>query len=163
MSEPVSPIRPTDAAARALARSLVAGASFGALGVLHPGTGIPHVARIAVAPAIGGGMLAFVSGLALHSRALAAAPKAGLLIGEPGPKGDPLTHPRLSLSVIASFVSVEAAATQGLRALWLARHPKARVYVDLPDFRFVHLAPTTAFLNGGFGKAFELAAADLLP
>ncbi|MDP1667957.1 pyridoxamine 5-phosphate oxidase [Phaeovulum sp.] len=161
MREPISPIRPTDAAARALARSLISGASFGALGVLHPGTGTPHVARIALAPAAGGGLLALMSGLALHSRALTLAPQAGLLVGEPGPKGDPLTHPRLSLSVTAAFIAPAAASERGLRALWLARHPKALVYVDLPDFRFVHLLPTAALLNGGFGKAFELTAADL--
>ncbi len=161
MSEPLSPIRPTDDAARALARALIAEASFGALGVLHPATGTPHVARIALAPATGGGLLACVSGLALHFRALAAAPQAGLLLGEPGPKGDPLTHARLSLSVAASFVPRDVAAAQELRAFWLARHPKARVYVDLPDFRFVRLLPVAALLNGGFGKAFELTAADL--
>ncbi|MBW6507666.1 MAG: pyridoxamine 5-phosphate oxidase [Rhodobacteraceae bacterium] len=163
MSEPPSPIRPTTEAACALARSLIAGAQFGALGVLHPVTGIPHVARIALAPAIGGGFLALLSGLALHSQAMAKAPVAGILIGEPGPKGDPLSHPRLSLSVTARFVPAQVATEQGLRARWLAQHPKARVYVDLPDFRFMQLAPTAAFLNGGFGKAFALTAEDLMP
>lgn len=161
MQSAVSPIRPTDETARAQACGLIAGAGFGALGVLHPATGTPHVARIALTPATGGGVMAFVSALALHTRALQAAPQAGLLLGEPGQKGDPLMHPRLSLSVTARFILPEEAAAQGLRAQWLARHPKARVYVDLPDFRFVHLAPTGALLNGGFGRAFELSAADL--
>jgi len=163
MQPPISPIRPTDDTARTLARSLIAGANYGALAVLHPGTGTPHVARIALMPAMGGGLFAFVSALALHTRALAAAPQAGLLLGEPGPKGDPLTHPRLSLAATAHFLSPQAAAAQGLRAAWLARHPKARVYIDLPDFRFVHLSPTGALLNGGFGRAFDLTPADLAP
>lgn len=163
MQPPISPIRPTDETARALARSLIAGADFGAFAVLHPETGTPHVARIALMPAIGGGLFAFVSALALHTRALAAAPQVGLLLGEPGPKGDPLTHPRLSLTATARFLSPHEGAAQGLRGAWLARHPKAKVYIDLPDFRFVHLAPTGALLNGGFGRAFELSAADLAP
>lgn len=163
MPSPLSPIRPTDNAARTLARDLVAGARFGAIGVLHPVSGAPHVARIALAPATGGGLLALVSGLALHTRALAVAPQAGVLLGEPGAKGDPLTQPRLSLSVTARFVEPEEARAQGLRAHWLALHPKARIYADLPDFRFVHLAPTGALLNGGFGRAFELTAEDLAP
>ncbi len=163
MPAPLSPIRTTDNAARTLARDLIAGARFGAIGVLHPVSGAPHVARIALAPAKEGGLLAFVSGLALYTRALTAAPQAGLLLGEPGAKGDPLTHPRLSLSVTAHFLEADDAQAKGLRAHWLTLHPKASVYVDLPDFRFVHFAPTGALLNGGFGRAFELTAKDLAP
>jgi heme iron utilization protein len=50
-----------------------------------------------------------------------------------------------------------------LRALWLAQHPKAQLYVDFADFAFVRLAPRGAALNGGFGKAYALDAADLPP
>jgi hypothetical protein len=51
MSEqPIDPVRPTDDDARALARSLIEGARFGALGVTDPDTAAPMVTRIAVVP-----------------------------------------------------------------------------------------------------------------
>jgi hypothetical protein len=158
-----SPVQPADTESRALARRLIAAAGHGALAVLHPDSGVPHVSRIALAPARDGHLLAFLSAIALHSRALVAAPRAGLLVGEPGARGDPLAQPRLSLTVEAAFVPPDLARVEELRALWLARHPKARVYADLPDFRFVRLRLCEGLLNGGFGRAYALSAADLLP
>ena len=162
MPDRPSPIRPTDAEARALARALIAQARFGALGVVHPQTGLPHVTRIAVATDADGAPLTLISSLSLHTQALQAEPRASLLLGEPGPRGDPLTHPRLSLDVTAGFVprGPEHAA---LRAAWLERHPKAKLYVDFGDFAFVRLTPRGAALNGGFGKAYALASEDLRP
>ena len=159
---PASPIRPTDAEARDLARALIAGARFGALGVVHPDSGLPHVTRIAVAADPEGAPLTLISSLSLHTRALRAEPRASLLVGEPGPRGDPLTHPRLTLEVTAGFVPPGPEHAQ-LRAVWLQRHPKAKLYVDFGDFGFVRLTPTGAALNGGFGKAYALTAADLWP
>jgi putative heme iron utilization protein len=157
-----TPIRPTDAEARALARTLVAEARFGALGVIHPDTGFPHVTRIAVGADPEGGPLTLISELSLHTRALKRQPRACLLVGEPDPRGDPLTHPRISLDVEAAFVS-RGPEHDRLRALWLARHPKAKLYVDFADFSFVRLQPLGAALNGGFGKAYQLGAEDLRP
>ncbi|RMD89447.1 MAG: pyridoxamine 5-phosphate oxidase, partial [Alphaproteobacteria bacterium] len=48
-----------------------------------------------------------------------------------------------------------------LRALWLAAHPKAALYVDFADFGFIRFEVAGALLNGGFGKAWRLSAADL--
>ena len=152
-----SPIRPTDSGARALARSLMDGARFGALGVLDPATGMPMVSRVAVGMDAQGMPLTLVSDLSHHTRALAASPLCSLLVGEPGANGDPLTHPRLTLHCKASRVEKSAA----LRALWLAQHPKARLYIDFADFNFLALEVHEAHLNGGFGKAYTLAAADL--
>lgn len=162
MEQPAAPIRPTDAEARALARRLIDGARFGALAVVHPGTGRPHVSRIAVGTDAEGVPVTLISTLSLHTRALHATPEACVLLGEPGPKGDPLTHPRLSLDVVACFVprGPEHAA---LRTRWLAHQPKAALYVDFADFSFVRLVPGGAALNGGFGKAYALTAADLMP
>jgi heme iron utilization protein len=83
-----------------------------------------------------------------------------LMLGEPGPKGDPLTHPRLMLRARASFA--DAADRPVLRDLWLATHPKAKLYVDFTDFAFVRLLPLGALLNGGFGKARIIEPQDLL-
>jgi len=152
-----APFRSVDDEARGLARRLVAGARHGALGVIEPATGAPFVTRIAVVPGPDGAPLALVSDLALHTRALRAEPRASLLLGEPGGRGDPLTHPRLTLAVRAVFPGRE----EGLRAHFLALQPKARLYIDFADFHLVRLAPEAGLLNGGFGRAWRLSAADL--
>lgn len=153
------PVRPADDEARALARRLLADALHGALGVIDPETGGPHVARVAVGLAEGV-PLTLVSTLSHHTRALGADPRCSLLLGEPGPRGDPLTHPRLTLLARARPAPPEERAA--LREAWLARHPKARLYVDFSDFLFVRLHPEGAFLNGGFGRAYRLSPADLV-
>ncbi|MBP1807480.1 pyridoxamine 5'-phosphate oxidase family protein [Rubellimicrobium aerolatum] len=149
------PIRPTDDQARALARRLLREARHGALGVLDPDSGSPAVTRIAVGWD-GTAALALVSTLAMHTRALRADPACSLLVGEPGPKGDPLTHPRLTL-----LARAEPADKAAHREGWLAAHPKTTLYYDFADFLLLRLAPWSAFLNGGFGQAFRLTPGDL--
>lgn len=158
---PPDPIRPSDPEALALARRLLAEADHAALGVLHPDTGGPHVSRIALALAPEGVPLTLVSHLALHTRALLADARAALMVGEPGDKGDPLTHPRLMLTVRAAPVARDSADHAALRAHWLACRPKATLYVDLPDFQFIRLWPQSGTLNAGFGRAFSLQANQL--
>lgn len=161
MPDKASPIRPTDDQARALARALIDGASFGALGVIDPATGAPMVTRIAVARDDTGGPLTLVSSLSAHTTALQANPDCSLLVGEPGPRGDPLTHPRLTLQCRAEFVPRPGAAHDDLRKLYLQQQPKAKLYIDFGDFSLVRLIVKDAHLNGGFGKAFRLTPADL--
>lgn len=157
------PFQPADDEARALSRGLLADARFAALAVLEPDSGLPFCSRIALGLDGRGLPLSLVSGLALHTRALRADPACCLLVGEPGAKGDPLTHPRLSLRARAEFVDRAGPEHEALRALWLARAPKATVYADLPDFAFVRFRPVSAALNGGFARAFLLTEADLTP
>lgn len=161
MTDSPDPIRPTDDEARALARDLIATARFGALGVIDPATGFPAVTRVALGSGPEGGLFTLVSGLSAHSRALRADPRVSLLVGEPGPKGDPLTHPRLSLQAEALPLPPADPRRDATRARWLADHPKAKLYIDLPDFFFVEFRVIAGALNGGFGRAFRLEAADL--
>ena len=163
MEKRQDPVNPTDDEARALARRLLAEARFGALGAFDPETGFPLVSRVALALDATGVPVTLVSALSGHSRALAADPRAGLLVGEPGPKGDPLTHPRMSVFARAEPVDRAGADHAALRTLWLARHPKAKLYIDFGDFAFLRLRPTGAALNGGFGRAYRLAPEDLCP
>ncbi|MCO6383544.1 HugZ family protein [Oceanicola sp. 502str15] len=153
------PIRPTDDEARALSCGLLDEARHGALGVLEGGA--PLVSRIAVGTDARGGPVTLVSSLSAHTAALRAEPACSLMVGEPGSKGDPLTHPRLSLQCRAAFVERESDDHAALRARWLESHPKAKLYIDFGDFGFVRLEVQGAFLNGGFGKAFRLTPADL--
>lgn len=146
-------LRPVDEEARELARGILAEARFAALGVVLEGA--PFVTRIALDA--GSDIISLVSSLSRHTAALQAAPACSLLIGEPGPKGDPLTHPRLTLQARACFVDRDKA----LRARWLGCHPKARLYIDFGDFGFVRFKVQGAFLNGGFGYACAMTAQDL--
>lgn len=156
--ESTDPIRPTDEEARSLARGLIAQARHGALGVTDPETRTPVVTRIAAIPGPDGVPLTLVSTLSSHTTALDADPACSLLLGEPAAKGDPLTHPRLTLQAVA-----EPADKAALKAHYLGRYPKARLYYDFGDFRLIRLRPVAAFLNGGFGKAYRLTPDDLAP
>lgn len=155
----IDPIRPTDDDARAQARALVARARFAALGVLEPDTGAPMVTRVALGTEAGGTPITLISALSGHTTALRVDPACSLLVGEPGDKGEPLTHPRLTLQCRATFVAREDDET--LRARWLDQHPKAALYIGFADFAFVRFTVVAAFLNGGFGKAFRLTPEDL--
>ena len=157
MSERQTPIRPTDDEARALARQLLVEARHGALAVLDPDTGFPHVTRVAVGHD-GAATLVLVSTLSHHTQALLSDPRCSLLVGEPGPKGDPLTHARLTLQARAARADKAA-----LRSSWLAAHPKTTLYYDFTDFLLLRLDPQGAHLNGGFGRAFRLTPEDLAP
>ncbi|MEO1638414.1 MAG: pyridoxamine 5-phosphate oxidase [Pseudomonadota bacterium] len=149
------PVNPTDDDARALARGLLADTRFGALAVHHPETGAPYVARVAMLWH-GGALLTLISTLSFHTKALQANAACSALVGEPAAKGDPLTHPRMTLLCTAQ---VTDKAT--LKEAWLTSIPKAKHYYDFTDFQMWSLNVTEAHLNGGFGKAFQLKAADL--
>ena len=149
------PIRPADDEARALAATLIKGARFGSLAVLQDGR--PMVSRVAVGTGEDGAPLMLVSDLSLHTKALRSDTKCSLLLGEPEDKGDPLTHPRITLQAEAVFV----AKTDALVARYLEHQPKAKLYIGFADFHFVRLAVSEAHLNGGFGKAYHLTAQDI--
>ncbi len=147
------PIRPTDDDARSLAKKLIAEARHGAIAVLMDGK--PFVSRIALAPT-DNGLLTLISDLSPHTAALRAEPNASLLIGEPG-KGDPLAHPRITVEVAATFREKSEETAHA----YLAYQPKAQLYIGFGDFHLVELAPMSASLNGGFGKAYALTRDDL--
>lgn len=161
MKQPVKTIRDTDDEARRLARRLVRGARFAAIAVLEPGTGFPFASRVLTGTDTDGAPVILISRLSVHTTALLADPRASLLFGEPG-KGDPLAHPRITVRTRAEPVSSDDLAHRRLRARFIARHPKAALYVDFPDFAFFRMRPESASLNGGFGKAYALERTDLM-
>ncbi|MCP8894036.1 HugZ family protein [Shinella daejeonensis] len=155
-----SVLQETDDDARRLARILLRSARSCALAVLEPETGFPFATRTLTGIDTDGTPVILVSGLSAHTQALKADPRASLLAGEPG-KGDPLAHPRLTVTVRAEEVPRDGEAHRTLRERFIRRHPKAKLYVDFPDFRFFRLVLQRGMLNGGFGKAFVLSAEDL--
>jgi putative heme iron utilization protein len=161
MAKAKNVIRETDAEAIRLARDLVATARHGALAVVKPEDGFPGASRVALATDFDGTPLILVSSLSWHTKAIRAEPRCSLMAGEPG-KGDPLAHPRITLFCRAIAVDRETDAGKRARRRYLARQPKAALYADFGDFSFFRLEIERASLNGGFGKAYELAAADLV-
>lgn len=155
------PFQPVDDAARCLTRQLLDEATHAALAVLQPGSALPSVTRIALACDAEGQPVSLISTLAAHTQSLQVNPACALLIGEPGDKGDPLTHPRLTLHAAARFVARDSDDHHALRAHYLALRPKARLYADFADFSFVRFQISDGLLNGGFGKAYRLSPRDL--
>ena len=135
-------------------------ARFAALAVVLE-DGAPMVSRVAFGLSPEGAPLTLISNLAAHTRALRANPACSLLVGEPGPKGDPLTHPRLTLQARARFTGKGDAGHDALAAHYLRDHPKAKLYIGFADFAFALFSVSAAHLNGGFGKAFRLTPADM--
>lgn len=156
-----SVLRETDDGARRLARTLLRATRSCALAVIEPETGFPFASRTLTGIDTDGVPVILVSALSAHTGALRADPRVSLLAGEPG-KGDPLAHPRLTVIARAEAVARDGAAHAALRERFVRRHPKAKLYVDFPDFAFFRLVPERAHLNGGFGKAFLLTADDLM-
>lgn len=155
------PVAPADDEARALARRLLDEARHAALAVIDPATGAPGISRVALTQDTDGAILTLISALAPHTAALRADPRCAVLVGEPGPKGDPLTHPRLMIRAEAAFLDRADPAYPAIRGRYLTRQPKARLYIDFADFSLVRLRPLSALLNGGFARAFRLTPQDL--
>jgi putative heme iron utilization protein len=154
-------IRDTDMDALNLVAKIIMAAKHGALAAFEKNGRFPHISRIQISTSDDGQLITLVSDLAPHTACMRDDPHCALLIGETG-KGDPLAHPRMSLDVIATQVSRDSAEFNAIRASHLARHPKAKLYVDFPDFSFFKLAPQKASLNGGFGKAYNLTEEELI-
>jgi hypothetical protein len=155
------PVQPADDDARDLSRHLLS-LSHAALSYLDAETGAPAISRISFGRAPDGGFLTLMSALAPHHAGLLAQPACAVLLGEPGTKGDPLTHPRLMMTARARHVAPDTDERSHLRTAWLAQHPKAKLYVDFTDFSFFRLLPMRAMLNAGFARAFRLEPQDLM-
>lgn len=161
VEEPKGVLRPTDAEAIRLAKTLLRGARYGALGVTDPETGAPMVSRVATATDHDGAPLILVSALAAHTGGLLAQPRCSLLLGEPG-KGDPLAHPRVTVACKAERIARDDPRHARIEWRFLSRNPKSKLYAGFPDFSFFRLQPLSASLNGGFGRAYALTPGDLL-
>ena len=157
----VNPIRPTDDSARLLAKTLIRTARHASLATLEGRDGFPSASLAALATDSDGTPHILMSRLSNHTRNLLADPRASLLIGDIG-KGDALAHPRITLFAKAREMACGGVEHVRARRRFLAKNPKAALYVDFGDFLFMAFDIERVSLNGGFGKAFELTPADLL-
>ncbi len=140
-------------------REMIAGARYATLATIEPGTGYPAISRVAMASLANATPLLLTSALATHTRALAADKRCSMLIGEVG-KGDAMAHARISIFCHAAKVPQDEHAS--MRALFLAHHPKAINYIDLPDFGYWQLDVERISYNAGFGKAYALSGEELV-
>ncbi|KMO21840.1 HugZ family protein [Methylobacterium platani] len=139
-----------------LAKSLLRRIRAGALATLERDGGAPFASLVTVATDLDGTPLLLLSRLSAHTLNLEADPRCSILLGAGG-KGDPLAHPRLTVTGTAT-----RSAEPRVRARFLARHPKAALYADFPDFAFFRVEVRAGHLNGGFAKAATLTGPELL-
>lgn len=159
--KPKDVLRPTDAEAIRLARTLLRSARHAALAVSEPGTGWPLASRVSVATDLIGRPLILVSTLSAHTGGLESDERCSLLLGEPG-KGDPLAHPRMTVKCRARRIERESEEHGEVSRRFLNRHSKAKLYAGFADFSHFRLEPEEASLNGGFGKAYHITRDELL-
>ena len=146
---------------KSIAKGLLRVTRAGSLATIDRNTGHPFASLVNVATDVDGAPLILISRLATHTANLEADGRASLLLASTG-KGDPLAHPRLTL--LGTFVQVARgnADEPRLRRRFLARHPKSELYAGFADFSFWRLHTVSAHLNGGFARAADLKAADVM-
>jgi putative heme iron utilization protein len=152
---------PADFDPRAVAKTLLRGTRAGTLATLDRNRGYPFASLVNVATDVEGSPLILVSKLATHTANLEVDGRASLLLAETG-KGDALAHPRLTVLGTFAPVARDGAEDARIRRRFLARHPKSELYAGFGDFSFWRMAVVSAHLNGGFARAADLTAKDVL-
>jgi heme iron utilization protein len=142
--------------AAAAAKRLMRLARTGALATLEA-SGAPLTTLIGVASDFDGAPLFLMSTLSRHTGNLANDPRASLLLTGAHERGDPLNHPRVTLSG-----RVERCAAPRAKVRYLQRNPKAGLYAGFADFALYQLRIEDVHFNGGFGRAAPLTAAEVL-
>ena len=159
MAQPFDPVQSANEEARETTRHLLRDARFATLATINENF-YPFASLVTFALDRDEMPFLLVSRLSGHTKHLLADPRCSLLVGEPG-KGDPLAHARITIQCSASIIDRASDENIILRTLFIARHPKAALYIDFPDFLYIRLTMMEASLNGGFGKAFRLKSDDL--
>jgi len=146
---------------KTVAKGLLRATRAGSLATIDRNTGHPFASLVNVATDVDGAPLILVSRLSTHTANLEADGRASLLLASSG-KGDPLAHPRLTLLGTFFQVARDDQREPRMRRRFLSRHPKSELYAGFADFSFWRLDAVSAHLNGGFARAADLKAADVL-
>jgi heme iron utilization protein len=152
---------PADFMPQEVAKTLLRATRTGTLATLDRNSGHPFASLVNVATDSDGAPLILVSRLATHTANLEVDGRASLLLAETG-KGDALTHPRLTVLGTFAPVARDNADDPRIRRRFLARHPKSELYAGFGDFAFWRMAVVSAHLNGGFARAADLSASEVL-
>jgi heme iron utilization protein len=102
--------------------------------------------------------LLLISAMAMHTQNLEADARASLLITQPDWSGDPLAAGRLTL--MGEARRLDTAHAGPAREAYLARHPRARYWVDFDDFAFWRLDLLDVYFVGGFAAMDWVTAAE---
>jgi putative heme iron utilization protein len=140
-----------------LAKRLLRATRAGTLATLDRLSGYPFASLVNVATDLDGSPIILVSRLSTHTANIERDGRASILLAAGG-KGDPLAHPRLT--VLGEFIRHDD--DPRLRRRFLARHPKSELYAGFADFSFWRMTAVSAHLNGGFARAADLTAQDVL-
>ncbi len=138
------------------ARCLLRAARGGCLATSAGGQ--PFASLVTPACMPDGALLLLLSRLSEHTHHLMADPRCSVMVSGAPASANPQTTPRVTLTGVAEVVEDAA-----LKARYLAVHPYASLYADFGDFATWRLAPASALLVAGFGRAFRLKGADLTP
>jgi hypothetical protein len=152
---------PADFVPQEVAKTLLRVTRAGTLATLDRHSGHPFASLVNVATDADGAPLILVSKLATHTANLECDGRASLLLAETG-KGDALAHPRLTVLGTFAAVGRDSAEEPRIRGRFLARHPKSEFYAGFGDFAFWRMGVVSAHLNGGFARAADLTAANVL-
>lgn len=116
--------------------------------LMADGGGAPYASLVTVAVDHDLAPVLLLSGLADHTRNIAADPRVSLLFDGTDGHPNPQTGPRVTLMGRA-----ERCDDDRLKARFLARHPGAALYAGFGDFAFWRVAPARIHFVGGFGRA----------
>jgi heme iron utilization protein len=152
---------PADFSPVELGKSLLRATRAGTLATIDRNSGHPFASLVTVATDVDGAPVILTSRLSTHTANLEADGRASVLLGQTG-KGDPLAHPRLTVLGTFAPLARESADDARVRRRFLARHPKAELYAGFGDFSFWRMSVVSAHLNGGFARAADLKAEDVL-
>jgi heme iron utilization protein len=143
-----------------VAKELLRTTRSGSLATLDRNTGHPFCSLVNVATDVDGSPLILVSQLSTHTANIEVDPRASVLLASTG-KGDPLAYPRLT--ALGAFEKIERGSPDEGRIVrrYSARHPK-NMYAGFADFGLWRLKVVSAHLNGGFARAADLKASDLM-
>ncbi len=103
-----------------------------------------------------------VSRLAQHTQGLLESSRVGIMIAEPDRASrNPQTLARLSMQGEAQPIPASDPEYDSARSMYLGKFPTAALNFQLGDFLLVRIRPHSARLVTGFGRIFDLSAADL--
>ncbi len=99
-----------------------------------------------------------ISTMAMHTQNLQADPRASLFVTEPEAGGDPLGASRVTL--IGNVSRIPEPELEAARAVYLARYPDSKYWVDFDDFFFYRMSVLDVYYVGGFGVMGWVTASD---
>ncbi|MET0172782.1 MAG: HugZ family protein [Agrobacterium vaccinii] len=129
-----------------VARDVLHTSRTAGLATLDPHSGYPYSTATNIAVEPDGIPFFFTARLALHARNIEADPRISLVLA-PFNKGDALTLPRLTLVGKAELIGENEVPLA--KARYIARYPKAKLYLALPDTQLYRLNTEGVQINGG--------------